>query len=150
MSADTTSAVADPAVQLLYQFTSACDRFDYDGLLSLFAKPSKYRVQCRRNFERDGVLHIVNDDEKELSFRCMSHPPMRLEPTVHVIGNPRVERAGGECKVTATFAIDRNGVPTFSGEYRATIDESGEQQQFKELLVILEGDSVQGTVQIPI
>ena len=150
MSANKPSAVADPAVQLLYQFTSACDRFDYDGLLSLFATPSKYRVQCRKNYERDGVLHIVNDDEKELAFRCISHPPARLEPTVHVIGNPRVERADGECQVTATFAIDRNGVPTFSGEYRATVDESSDRRQFTELLVILEGDSVQGTVQIPI
>ena len=143
-------AAADPAVQLLYQFTAACDRFDYDELLSLFAKPSKYRVQCRKNYERDGVLHIVNDDEKELAFRCISHPPARLESTVHVIGNPRVERTADDCLVTASFAIDRNGAPTFSGEYRATIDESGERRQFRELLVILEGDSVQGTVQIPI
>ena len=150
MSANKPSAAADPALQLLYRFTAACDRFDYDELLSLFAEPSKYRVQCRRNFERNGVLHIVNDDEKELAFRCVSHPPTRLEPTVHVIGNPRVERDAGECQVQATFAIDRNGVPTFSGEYRATIDETGEQRQFKELLVILEGDSVPGTVQIPI
>lgn len=140
----------DPAIDLLYSFVSALDQFDYDTILSMFDKPSRYRVQCRKNFERDGVLHIVNDTDAQLGFRLSSHPALRLEPTVHVLGNSRVSREGEHAQVRATFNIDRNGKPTFSGEYLATIDESSGAPLFKDLMVVLEGDSVPGSVQIPI
>ncbi|MEL0081683.1 MAG: nuclear transport factor 2 family protein [Gammaproteobacteria bacterium] len=141
---------ADPAVDLLYRYTAALDQFDYDAVLAMFNDDSTYRVQSRRNYERNGVLHIVRDSYQQLGFRLASHPPLRLEPTVHVIGNPSVSREAGATRLRATFNIDRNGKPTFSGEYIATIDESGGEPRFANLMVVLEGDSVPGSVQIAI
>lgn len=140
----------DPAIELLYRYTAALDQFDYKAVLAMFSKPSRYRVQCRKNYERNGVLHIVNDSNEQLGFRFASHPPLRLEPTVHVIGNARVDRKGGEVELRATFNMDRNGKPTFCGEYIGSIDEAGDIPIFKELMVVLEGDSVPSTVQIAI
>lgn len=144
------NSATDPAIDLLYRFVAALDQFDYDAVLSMFDKPSRYRVQCRKNFERDGVLHIVNDTDIQLGFRLTSHPALRLEPTVHVLGNPSVSRSDGDVQVRATFNIDRNGKPTFSGEYLATVKESVDGPLFTDLMVVLEGESVPGSVQIPI
>ena len=144
------NSAADPAIDLLYRFAAALDQFDYEAVLGMFEKPSRYRVQCRKNYERNGVLHIINDSDVQLGFRFASHPAVRLEPTVHVLGNPSVNRDGGDTQVRATFNIDRNGKPTFSGEYLATVNESGPTLQFKELMVVLEGDSVPSSVQIAI
>lgn len=142
---------ADPAVALLYRYAAALDRMALNEVPKLFDSPARYRVQCRRNFERNGVLHLVNDSEKDLRFRISSHPIGRLETTVHVLGQPSVQsRRDGECSLSATFAIDRAGVPTFSGEYRATINERGDSPLFKELIVILEGESAAGSIQVPI
>jgi|GEM_PF-3232245 len=144
------SSAVDPAIDLLYRYAAALDQFDYDGVLSMFDKPSRYRVQCRKNYERNGVLHIVNDTDDQLGFRLLSHPSLRLEPTVHVLGNPSARRDGDRIEVGATFNIDRNGKPLFSGEYIGTIKASDASLKFTELLVVLEGDSVPGSVQIPI
>ena len=144
------NTAADPAIDLLYRFAAALDQFDYDAVLGMFDKPSRYRVQCRKNYERNGVLHIVNDSDVQLGFRFASHPALRLEPTVHVLGNPSVTRDEAGAQVRATFNIDRNGKPTFSGEYLATVNESGSALKFTQLIVVLEGDSVPSSVQIAI
>ena len=144
------NSAADPAIDLLYRYAAALDQFDYDAVLGMFEKPSRYRVQCRKNYERNGVLHIINDSDAQLGFRFASHPALRLEPTVHVLGNPGVSRESGTTQVRATFNIDRNGKPLFSGEYLATVNESGETLQFTELMVVLEGDSVPASLQIAI
>lgn len=133
------------ARDLLTRFARALDEFDFKTVLELFAPDAEYRVQMRANYERNGVLNLIRDSHQGLRLRCATHPPAQLPPTRHVLGE--ISAADGTAR--ANFTVERNGRPTFVGEYRARLA-PGEPPRFKELVAVLDGESCPGQLMIPI
>jgi 3-phenylpropionate/cinnamic acid dioxygenase small subunit len=132
---------------LLQRYVKALDDLDFRAVIDLFAADSEYRVQMRGNFERNGVLHLVRDSHQSLRLRCETHPANQLQRTRHVLGE--VTAAADGQSAQANFSIERDGKPTFVGEYRLRLA-PGEPARFKELLAVLDGDSCPGQILVPI
>jgi 3-phenylpropionate/cinnamic acid dioxygenase small subunit len=134
------------ASALLQRYVKALDDFDFQTVIGLFAEDGEYRVQMRGNFERNGVLHLVRDSHQALRLRCETHPANQLPRSRHVLGEVESEPDGSAC---ANFSVERDGKPTFVGEYRVRLA-PGEPARFKELLAVLDGESCPGQIMVPI
>lgn len=135
------------ASALLQRYARALDNFDFQTVVGLFAEDSEYRVQMRANYERNGVLHLVRDSHQSLRLRCVTHPVNQLPRSRHVLGE--VTAAADGQSAQASFSVERDGRPTFVGEYRVRLA-PGEPARFKELLAVLDGESCPGQIMVPI
>lgn len=135
------------ASALLQRYVKALDDFDFQTVIGLFAEDAEYRVQMRDNFERNGVLHLVRDSHQALRLRCETHPANQLPRSRHVLGEPTTAADGSSAQ--ASFSVERDGKPTFVGEYRVRVA-PGEPARFKELLAVLDGESCPGQIMVPI
>lgn len=135
------------ASALLQRYARALDDFDFQTVIGLFADDAEYRVQMRANFERNGVLHLVRDNHQSLRLRCATHPATQLPRSRHVLGE--VTSASDGQSAQASFTVERDGKPTFVGEYRVRLA-PGEPTRFKELLAVLDGESCPSQIMVPI
>lgn len=135
------------ASTLLQRYAQALDAFDFKSVLEMFADESEYRVQMRANFERNGVLHLVRDNRSALRLRCVTHPASQLPRSRHVLGEVMATADGNAAQ--ASFSVERNGKPTFAGEYRVRLA-PGEPPRFAELLAVLDGESCPAPIMVPI
>ena len=133
------------AAELLTRYARALDEFDFKTVQELFAPDAEYRVQMRANFERNGVLNLIRDSHQGLRLRCTTHPPAQLPRTRHVLGE--ISAAGGTAR--ANFTVERDGKPTFVGEYHARLA-PGEPPRFRELVAVLDGESCPAQLMVPI
>lgn len=134
------------AADLLARFARALDEFDFKTVIELFAPDAEYRVQMRANFERNGVLNLIRDSHQGLRLRCTTHPATQLPRTRHVIGEVATDADG---TARAAFTVERNGRPTFVGEYHARVA-PGEPARFAQLIAVLDGESCPAQLMVPI
>ncbi|MGK2942341.1 MAG: nuclear transport factor 2 family protein [Immundisolibacter sp.] len=135
------------AAALLHRYAQALDAFDFNAVLEMFAADAEYRVQMRANFERNGVLNLVRDSHQGLKLRLMTHPPSQLPKSRHVLGDVALTADGSEAR--ASFTVERDGKPTFVGEYRARLA-AGQPPRFAQLMAVVDGDSCPDQIMVPI
>lgn len=134
------------AAALFGRYARALDEFDFKTVLDLFVPDAEYRVQMRANFDRNGVLNLIRDSHQGLQLRCTAHPAGQLPRSRHVLGEVETAPDGS---ARANFTVERDGKPTFVGEYRARLA-PGEPGRFKELVAVLDGESCPGQLMVPI
>ncbi len=145
------SAIEDQAKAVVDRFAAALDGKAFAEAIGLFTEDGSYRVMLRKNFERGGILGLINDDVRTLKLRCTMQHPAPLPDSVHLVSNVQATEDGKDrLSVRANFSVNRKGVPTFDGEYRITMRRGGETWRMSEVLVLLDGDSVPGYIVAPI
>lgn len=135
---------------LLARYTGALDQNDFTPAIALFSESAQYRVFLRNNFERGSFVALIDDTPESMRFRCSIQVPGTLEKSVHVVSGIGAAEDGKHVSANAFFALNRDGSPTFDGEYRLKISGRGANMQIEDMLVLLDGDSVASSMRVPI
>lgn len=136
---------------LVARYAAALDNMAFSEWLALFTTDATYRVITQENYEKKGMLCVIDDDRESMATRCNAHDPAHLETSNHAISNLRGALLDEQsARLSASLLVSRFGQTVFTGKYQMQLRRVHDHWLIQSCLIVLDGDTVPQYIQVPI
>lgn len=122
----------------------------FDDWLALFADDGYYRVMQRDNYERGDNLVLMGEDLRRLGPRIVAGRLLDPRQSVHLLSGLECGNDDGLLHASASFALWRDGIPSFAGRYYLELRWDGARTRISRWTAVLDNKVVTETIYLPI